>query len=61
MNLEELNPLYERLSPEQRDELLQCLLIAAPRGGPAMLKLLEDELLRHAKDELPDQPDVEND
>ena len=25
--------LYERLSPEERDELLQGLLIAVPRGG----------------------------
>jgi hypothetical protein len=30
MSLDELNPLYERLSPEQRDELLRSLLIAAP-------------------------------
>ena len=30
--LRELNHLYERLSPEKRDELLQCLLIAAPAG-----------------------------
>ena len=32
----ELNDLYEMLSPEERDELLQSLLIAAPRGGEAM-------------------------
>lgn len=51
-NLEELNHLYERLSPEQRDELLQSLLIAAPRGGEAMVKVLEDELLCHATEEL---------
>ena len=30
--LEEVTYLYEKLSPEERDELLQCLLIAAPRG-----------------------------
>lgn len=34
----ELNHLYERLSPEQRDELLQCLLVAARRGGEAMTR-----------------------
>jgi hypothetical protein len=43
---------YEKLSPEERDELLQCLLIAAPRGGEAMIKMLEDFLLCHATGEL---------
>jgi hypothetical protein len=46
--LGELQGLYEHLSREQRDELLQCLLIAAPRGGEAMVKVLEDTLLCHA-------------
>jgi hypothetical protein len=50
--LEELNYLHEKLSLEQRDELLQCLLIAAPRGGEAMIKVLEDTLLCHATEEL---------
>jgi hypothetical protein len=49
--LQELNHLYEKLSTEERDELLQCLLIAAPRGGEAMVKVLEDELLCHATEE----------
>ena len=31
-SVDELILPYEHLSPEQRDELLQCLLIAAPRG-----------------------------
>ena len=44
-SLEELERLYSSLTPEERDELLQCLLIAAPRGGEAMLKTLEDHLL----------------
>ena len=35
--LEELIYLYEKLSVEERDELLQCLLIAALRGGEAMI------------------------
>jgi hypothetical protein len=52
MTLEELNRLHERVSPEQRDELLQCLLVAAPRGGEAMIKVLGDELLCHATEEL---------
>ena len=50
--LEELNPLYEKLSSEKRDELLQCLLISAPRGGEAMVKVLEDLLLCHATEEV---------
>jgi hypothetical protein len=52
--LRELNHLYERLSAEERDELLQCLLIAAPRGGEAMIKVLQETLLCHAVDELLD-------
>lgn len=50
--LEELNHLYEKLSAEERDELLQCLLVAAPRGGGAMLRVLEESLLCHATEEL---------
>ena len=38
--LEEVNHLYEKLSAEGRAELLQCLLIAAPRGGEAMVEVL---------------------
>ena len=48
----EVNHLYEKLSPEEREELLQCLLVAAPRGGEAMIKVLEDLLLCHATEEL---------
>ena len=51
LNVTELNHLYEKLSAEERDELLQCLLIAAPRGGEAMIKVLEDLLLCHAHEE----------
>jgi len=50
--LEELNYLYEKLSSDEREELLQGLLIAAPRGEGAMIKVLEDELLCHATQEL---------
>ncbi len=45
---------YERLSQEQRDELLQCLLIAATRGGEAMINVLKEMLLCHATAELID-------
>jgi hypothetical protein len=50
--LQELNHLSEKLSPGERDELLQCLLIAAPRGGEAMIEVLEQLLLCHATEEL---------
>jgi hypothetical protein len=49
---EELNHLCRMFLPEERDELLQCLLIAAPRGGEAMIKVLEDLLLCHATEEV---------
>jgi len=52
LSLTERNHLYERLSPEQRDELLQGLLIAAPNGGEAVIKVHEDTLLCHATEEL---------
>ena len=39
--LEELRVSDEKLSPEERDELPQCALIAAPRGGEAMVEVLE--------------------
>lgn len=56
MQLEELKHLYSVLSPEERDELLQCLLTAAPRGGgEAMIKVVEESLLCQAAEELPDE------
>lgn len=55
LSLSELSHLYGRLSPEERDDLLQGLLIAAARGGEAMIKVLEDELLCHAVEGLLDK------
>jgi hypothetical protein len=52
LQLKELQCLYSALSPEGRDELLQCLLITAPRGEEAMVKVLEDLMLCHATEEL---------
>ena len=49
---EELERLHSLLSPEERDELLQCLLIASARGGEAMIKTLEETLLCHSAEEL---------
>ena len=48
LRLEELNHLYETLTPEECDELLESLLIAAPHGGKAMIAVLEQLLLRRA-------------
>ena len=51
-NLQELCYLYEGLSLEERDDLLQSLLVAAVDGGKAMLSVLEELLLRHSVEEL---------
>ena len=54
MRLEELNHLHEKLSPQERDELLQCLLTPAAGGGEAMIEVLEDLFLVQAAQELID-------
>lgn len=48
----DITTLYETLDAEHRDELLQCLLIAAVRGGEAVIEVLEQTLLCHATAEL---------
>ena len=50
--LEELNHLYETLSPEERDELLQCLLVAASMSGETVIWRLEECSLELAGREL---------
>ncbi len=46
IHAEETNALYARLSADERDELLQCLLIAACQGGgSAMMRVLSELLL----------------
>jgi hypothetical protein len=50
--LQEVCYLHERLSPEEREELLQSLLAAAPCGGKAMITVLEELLLRRSVEEL---------
>ncbi len=52
LSLQELERLYAWLLPEERDELLQCLPIAASRGGEAVIEVLEQTLLHHAVEEL---------
>jgi hypothetical protein len=48
----EAEALYRGLTPEEREELLQCLLVAAPRGGEAMIEILKQTLLCHATEGL---------
>lgn len=52
--LRELEALHSQLTQEERDELLQGLLTAAPRGGEAMTRILEMWLLDAAARELID-------
>jgi predicted nuclease with RNAse H fold len=48
----ELEQLDSRLPPEKRDELFQYLVVAARRGGDAMLEVLDRTLRRHAVEEV---------
>ncbi len=52
LRTEELERLYFMLDAEQRDELFQCLLIAAPGRGGATIEVLEQTLVCHATAEL---------
>ena len=45
LRLNELDALYHSLSLDERDELLQCLLIAASIGGETVIQRLEEYLL----------------
>jgi len=53
--LEEVRHLNATLSPAERDELLQCQLIAATRGEGAVIEMLGDLFLCHATEELPEE------
>jgi hypothetical protein len=48
--LSELEHPYASLSPDEREELLRGLLIAASRGEQAVLEVLEASLLACAVD-----------
>lgn len=50
LELAELEHLYRLLSPEVREELLQCLLVTPARGGEAIIKVLGQLLLCHTTD-----------
>jgi hypothetical protein len=52
LRTDDLTQLYEALTLEERDELLQCLLLAAPRGGEAMVRVLEELILCLATEHL---------
>jgi hypothetical protein len=54
--LEEVEHLHSMLALEERDELLQCLLAAVPRGGDPMVEVLEQILLCHTTDEVLEAP-----
>ena len=50
--LDELEVLHRSLNTEQRDELLECLLIAASKGADAMMQALLPWLLAAATRDL---------
>ena len=50
--LEELNYLYGALSEEERDELLQSLLVSASHGGQAVIETLQAVLFIKAGEQL---------
>jgi hypothetical protein len=54
-SLEQLEHLHRSLTPEQREELLECLLIAASRGTASMMAALAPWLLCAASQELIDE------
>ena len=53
IRLEEATALYSSLSADERDELLECLLTAACRGGgKAMMRVLDELVLCRAAEEI---------
>jgi hypothetical protein len=52
ISVEELSSLYSTLNADQRDELLQCLLIAASKGPAAMMGVIRSEMLVIAAEEM---------
>ena len=44
-DLAELEAVHSSLSPEERDELLQCLLVVASLDGETVVQRLEECLL----------------
>jgi hypothetical protein len=50
---QELNDLYQALSPEERDELLRVLLYAASIGGDTVIQRLEEYLSQPARQRFP--------
>ena len=56
-SLEEVEFLHRSLEPDQREELLECLLLAAPNGGDSMIRALTPWLLAAAATTLQGGPD----
>lgn len=44
----DLVSLCEKVDAKHRDGLLQCLAVVAPRGGEAVVEVLEQLLMVHA-------------
>jgi hypothetical protein len=53
-SLEELERLHHLLTPDEREELLECLLISASEGGDGMFRALTPWLVGAAGHELLD-------
>jgi hypothetical protein len=52
LSLRDVNDLYQILTAEQRQELLECLLVASAKGGDEMLRVLQELVLCRATEEL---------
>ena len=55
INVSELEHLYSTLTPAERDELLECVLINAAKGEKLVIQFLETHLLDLAGREFIDQ------
>ena len=56
-NLQEIEALHRSLTTEQREELLECLLVGAAHGGDSMMKILQAWIVAAAGRELIDRID----
>ena len=52
LSLRDVNDLLDSLTAEQRQELLECLLVASAKGGDEMLRVLQELVLCGAIEEL---------
>lgn len=52
LSLSDVQALYATLSSSQREEVLECLLIASTEGGDAMVRVIRELVLCHAAEDL---------